>query len=102
MSRDQTGDAAGVTIAALLHLVRLMGAELVAGEHRDNVDLLIRSIEAKLKSTQLPPDMPQAAVEEGLSLTHRLLVPIFEELRQKSMKAHMRDRLIAVPTSQIN
>jgi hypothetical protein len=102
MSSDRSGDAAGVTIAALLHLVRLMGAELVAGEHRDNVEFLIRSIETKLKSTQLPAELPQAAVEEGLSLTHSMLVPIFEELRQMSVNAHLRDRLIAVPTSQIN
>jgi hypothetical protein len=102
MNEDETEDAAEVTIAALLNLVRLMGAELVAGEHRDNVELLIRSIETKLKTTKIPGEIPQAVVEEGLSQARRLLMPVFAELRQKSMRAHLRDRLVAIPTSRIN
>jgi hypothetical protein len=32
-------------LVALLHLIRLMGAELVAGQHRDDVEVLVKAVE---------------------------------------------------------
>jgi len=99
------GELAGsnlVTVAALLHLIRLLGAELVAGEHRDDVEFLIKAIQAKLKSTRLPKDTSRSDIEEGLLNASQLLAPVFEDLRDKAMRAQWHDRLVSVPTSQIN
>ena len=37
-------------LVALLHLIRLMGAELVAGKHRDDVEMLVKAAETKLRA----------------------------------------------------
>jgi hypothetical protein len=96
-----TGETA-VAVAALLHLIRLMGAELVAGRHRDDVEVLVRAIETKLRSVQLPDDTPEGDVSGGMLLANKLLEPIFEDLRLRSQNAHLRDRLLAAPTTQIH
>src|SRR6187200_2664645 len=36
-----------VTTAALVHLVQLLTAEMVAGEHRDDIDRLVRAMTKK-------------------------------------------------------
>jgi hypothetical protein len=38
-------DTPGVTTLALLNLIRLLAAELVAGEHRDDATKLIQAID---------------------------------------------------------
>lgn len=90
-----------VTLAALLHLIRLMGAELVAGQHRDDVELLVKAIDTKLTSVQLPTNTVASDVVNGMELARRLIAPILDDLRAKSEKAHLRDRLLAAPTSRI-
>lgn len=100
-SKDPISGEASVALAALVHLIRLMGAELVAGQHRDNVEMLVRAIETKLKSVPLPKSLPEQDTDAGMVLAHRLLVPIFDDLRDRSEKARLRDRLLAVPTSRI-
>jgi len=99
---ERIGGEAAVTIAALLHLVRLMGAELVAGQHRDDVEFLVKAIETKLKSVPLPEGITDTEVAVGMERAQSLLTPIFEELRDKSEKAHLRDRLLAAPASRFH
>jgi len=102
MSDDKLAGSDFVTVAALLHLIRLLGAELVAGEHRDDVEFLIKAIQTKLRSTRLPKDTRQSDIEDGLLRASQLLAPIFEDLRDKAMRAQWHDRLVSVSTSQIN
>ena len=45
---DEINDPKDVALVALTNLIRLMGAELVAGCHRDDVDLLERAVRAKV------------------------------------------------------
>ena len=67
-----------VALVALLHLIRLMGAELVAGQHRDNVELLVKAIETKLRAAKFPADMPDQDIAKGLDLAQQLLRPIWD------------------------
>jgi len=88
---------------ALLHLIRLMGAELVAGQHRDNVELLVKAIETKLRSAKFPADMSDQDIAKGLDLAQQLLRPICDELRARSEKARLTDQLLLAPaTSRIH
>ena len=83
-------------LVALLHLIRLMGAELVAGQHRDDVEVLVKAVETKLRSARFPADMPNQDIVNGLDLAQARLRPILEELRARSAKAHRSDqRLLA-------
>ena len=102
MNEDELAGSNMVTVAALLHLIRLMGAELVAGEHRDDVEFLIKAIQTKLRSTRLPNDIPQPEIDKGLSRANQLLASIFEDLRDQAKRAQWHDRLVSVPTTQIN
>jgi hypothetical protein len=89
-----------VAIATLLHLVKLMGAELVAGQHRDDVELLVKAIDSKLDTVQLPPAIAASSAAAGMKLTRSLLAPVLAELRARSQMAHLRDRLDASPTTR--
>lgn len=44
------GDPKDVALRALAHLIRLMGAELTSGRHRDDVDLLECAVRFNLQS----------------------------------------------------
>jgi hypothetical protein len=92
-----------VTLLALLHLIRLMGAELVAGQHRDDVEVLVKAVETKLRMARFPADTSNQDISEGLEHAQRMLQPIFDELRARSEKAHLTDRLLqAATTSRIH
>ena len=84
-------------LVALLHLIRLMGAELVAGQHRDDVEVLVKAVETKLRSARFPAEMPDEDVVKGLDLAQARLRPILEELRERSEKAHQSDQLLLAP-----
>ena len=66
-----------VAIAALANLVRLLCAELVAGRHRDDIELLENAVRAKLNIS-----VPGASANDlaaGLRLAHEILGPILRE-----------------------
>ncbi|GIQ73787.1 hypothetical protein ACE103_14500 [Bradyrhizobium sp. ma5] len=84
-------------LLALLHLIRLMGAELVAGQHRDDVEVLVKAVETKLRSARFPAEMPNQDIVKGLDLAEARLRPILEELRARSEKAHLSDQLLLAP-----
>ena len=84
-------------LVALLHLIRLMGAELVAGQHRDDVEVLVKAVETKLRSARFPADMPNQDIVNGLDLAQARLRPILEELRARSENAHLSDQLLLAP-----
>ncbi len=84
-------------LVALLHLIRLMGAELVAGKHRDDVEMLVKAAETKLRAARFPADMPNQDIVKGLDLAQAKLRPIFEDLRARSEKAHLSDQLLLAP-----
>jgi hypothetical protein len=91
---------ATVTVTVLLNLIRLLGAELVAGEHRDRVDRVVNAILAKASATPLPePTTPEAA-RIGIAEARSLLMPVIERIKIQAERAHLLDA--AVPTASVN
>jgi hypothetical protein len=91
---------ATVTIVVLLNLIRLLGAELVAGEHRDRVDRVVNAIMAKASATPLPDSTPPETARIGIAEARSLLLPVIERIKIQAERAHLLDA--AVPTTSVN
>jgi hypothetical protein len=81
-----------VTTIALLNLVRLLAAELVAGEHRDDVERLIRAIDRKIDATPLPRGVDVNDARDGLAQTKTLLRPVVKRVRAQAEAVKVTDR----------
>ena len=70
-----------VAIAALIKLVNLLGAELLVGKYREDVDVFEQAVRAKLFANVegISPDETAA----GVALAHRLIEPVLRDLRER-------------------
>ncbi len=68
-----------VALASLVKLVRLLGAELVAGTHRDDIDVLERCVRQKLHASV--EGISPEATAAGVALAHSLVEPVLRALR---------------------
>lgn len=91
---------ATVTVSVLLNLIRLLGAELVAGEHRDRVNGVVNAILAKAGTTPLPDHTTQEAARIGIAEAKSLLMPIIERIRIQAERAQLLDAVS--PTASVN
>jgi len=91
---------ATVTVMVLLNLIRLLGAELVAGEHRDRVDRVVNAILAKASATPLPDSIPQEVGQIGIAEARSLLMPVIERIKIQAERAKLLDA--AAPTASMN
>jgi hypothetical protein len=82
-----------VTTLALLNLIRLLAAELVAGEHRHDVERIIAAIDRKLDSTPLPRGIDVNDARVGISHARELLRPYVALLRGQARAARRTDKL---------
>jgi hypothetical protein len=99
-----------VTTLALLNLIRLLSAELVAGQHRDDVAKLIEAMERQLNATPLPRGIDVNDARTGIARAKQLLRPYVAHVRQQAEAVHLRDqtetteaagdRLPTLPTSK--
>ena len=71
-----------VTIASLLKLVNLLGAELTVGRYREDIDLIERCIRAKLFAHVDGVSAQDHAA--GVALAHNLVEPVLKELRERA------------------
>jgi hypothetical protein len=85
MSRNSTPEANAVALASLVKLVGLLAAELVAGRHRDDIDLLEKSVRQKLHASV--DGISPEATAEGVALAHSLVEPILRSLRVRAQEA---------------
>jgi hypothetical protein len=60
-------DPKDVALAALTNLIRLMGAELVAGRHRDDLNQLERAVRAKIGALTVV-GCPVSVADTGIAL----------------------------------
>lgn len=81
MSNDQHSDELKVTLAALVNIIRLLGNELVAGQHRDDVELVERAIRTKLNKVNVANVSPEA-MAAGLAQAHNLISPALSAMRK--------------------
>ena len=84
-----------VTTLALVNLIRLLAAELVAGEHRDDVDRLIQAIDRKIDKTPLPRGIDVNDARAGLADVKTLLRPVVRRVRAQAEAVKITDRAAA-------
>ena len=87
MSRPTPDDDVKVTLAALLHLVRLLSAELVAGKHREDINRVESAIRAKVNQIAVQ-GVSAEAVARGLAYAHELLEPVLANVRAQAASAN--------------
>ena len=78
-----------VTILALLHVLRLMARELVAGEHRDNVERLIQCMKQRIGEAPLPRGIDVNDARSGFRAATRLINAIAPKLREQAAMARV-------------
>jgi hypothetical protein len=81
-----------VTTLALLNMVRLLSAELVAGEHRDDVTKLIDAMDRQLNATPLPRGVDVNDARAGIARARDLLRPYVAHVRDQAAAARRRDQ----------
>ncbi len=74
-----------VAIAALANLVRLLCAELVAGMHRDDINLIESAVRSKLNIAV--SDVTPEILAEGLKRAHEALNPMLANVRAQAAAA---------------
>jgi hypothetical protein len=80
-----------VTVLALLNLIRLLAAELVAGEHRHDIDRVVAAIDRKLNCTPLPRGIDVNDARAGIARARELLRPYVAHLREQARAARPDD-----------
>jgi hypothetical protein len=91
MADTPESDLPHLTNLVLLNLIRLLAAELVAGEHRHDVDRLLRAIESKVGETPLPRGVDVVDARAAFAEAKRLLAPIAAQLKAQAAAAHISD-----------
>jgi hypothetical protein len=86
-------------IATLVNLVRLLAAELVAGEHRDDVEKIIQAIDRRINETPLPRGIDVNDARVGFQTVRQLLAPICVGLRQQAANARFSDEAKKLPSA---
>ena len=95
-------DETKVSVAALLHLVRLMAAEMVIGEaQRHDVEQLIAAIDRRLNDTPLPGDTKLDTARKGLRQTRELLMPVAAQIRKQAAQAGEAKLSLDTPANQL-
>jgi hypothetical protein len=74
-------DQVRVAIASLVKLINLLGAEMLVGKHRDDVDAFEHSVRAKLFANIEGISTEDTAA--GVALAHTLIEPVLANLRQR-------------------
>jgi hypothetical protein len=85
--------------AALVHLVRLLAAELVAGKHRDDVDDVIRAIDRKINQTPLARGTDVNDARAGFLAARKALAPVCNALRAQAAEARFSDEVKKQPSA---
>jgi hypothetical protein len=84
-----------VTTLALLNLVRLLTAELVAGEHRDDITKVLSAIDRQLSDTPLPRGVDVNDARAGIAQARELLRPYIARVRELAEATRARDEAAA-------
>ena len=77
-------EVAAVALACMVKMVRLLGAELVAGTHRDDIDLFEKCVREKLHANV--DGVSCEATAAGVALAHSLVEPVLRGLRVQAQE----------------
>jgi hypothetical protein len=84
MQANALNPATVVTLAALVKLVNLLGAELTVGKYREDIDLIERCVRAKLFAHVEGVSASDHA--EGVAMAHSLIEPVLKDLRERAQQ----------------
>jgi len=81
-------DAGGirVALASLVKMINLIGAELVVGRYREDIDVFESCVRAKLFAHVEGVSPEQTAA--GVALAHSLVDPVLKNLRERVSQLH--------------
>ncbi len=85
MDAQGCSDSVRVAIASLVKLINLIGAEMLVGKHRDDVDAFEQSVRAKLYAHVQGVSPEDTAA--GVALAHSLIEPVLANLRERVKQA---------------
>lgn len=77
-----------VTLATLANLIRLMGAELVAGSHHDNIEIFEAAVRAHIDDISPAGCAPEVAAS-GRAEARRVVEAILQQVRAQWQAARM-------------
>jgi hypothetical protein len=81
MVSPECSDPVRVAIASLVKLINLIGAEMLVGKHRDDVDAFEQSVRAKLYANVQGVSAEDTAA--GVALAHSLIEPVLANLCER-------------------
>jgi hypothetical protein len=79
---DGSPEVTTVAVASLVRMISLLGAELLVGKHRDDVDLFEQCVRAKLHAHV--EGVSNEATAAGVALAHGLVEPVLRDLRERA------------------
>jgi hypothetical protein len=92
---DGNPEVTTVAMASLVRMISLLGAELLVGRHRDDVDLFEQCVRAKLHAHV--EGVSSEATAAGVALAHGLVEPVLRDLRERAKGLQPR-QAFAAPT----
>jgi len=83
-----------VALASLVKMINLMGAEMLVGKYREDIDVFENSVRAKLFANVegVSPESTAA----GVALAHSLVDPVLRHLRERVNTLHAAEMAAAV------
>jgi hypothetical protein len=79
-----------VALASLVKMINLLGAELLVGKYREDIDVFENSVRAKLFANVEGVSAESTAA--GVALAHSLLDPVLKNLRARVAALHAAER----------
>ncbi len=75
-----------VAFASLVKLINLIGAELLVGKYREDIDVFESCVRAKLFANV--EGVSTEATAAGVALAHSLVDPVLKNLRERVQSLH--------------
>ena len=83
-----------VALASLVKMINLMGAEMLVGKYREDIDVFENSVRAKLFANVQGVSPESTAA--GVALAHSLVDPVLRHLRERVSTMHAAETAAAL------
>jgi hypothetical protein len=75
-----------VAIASMVKMINLLGAELLVGKYREDIDVFENCVRAKLLANV--EGVSPEATAAGVAMAHSLVDPVLKHLRERVRNLH--------------
>lgn len=87
-----------VALASLVKMINLIGAEMLVGRYREDIDVFESCVRAKLFANVDGVSPDQTA--QGVALAHSLVEPVLKNLRERVNQLHAAEAAAMATTAQ--